>query len=143
MNNKTTYTKEEQAANRKLLADALESGRFKQGEKFLCQKVDGNQLYCCLGVACELAMENGVRLVKEEYDAYMNVFYYSGSNGQRITGVLPCEVKKWLGFTDNNGMFTNPLLDDQKMSLVDANDSGSSFLEIAKMIREGKVRLEQ
>ena len=34
--------------------EALESGKFKQGTGFLCQRkvVDGEEEFCCLGVAC-------------------------------------------------------------------------------------------
>jgi len=61
--------------------------------------------------------------------------------------VLPYEVMKWLGFADNNGMLILSIentSDDNEVlfSLVDANDTSVPFPEIAKLIKEGKVRLE-
>ena len=144
--NRTEYTKKETAANRKLLADALESNRFKQGRRYLCYEEEKTMYYCCLGVACELAMENGIRLGKRK-ETTSGVYHYIGSNRQELTGVLPYEVMKWLGFADNNGMLILSIentSDDNEVlfSLVDANDTSVPFPEIAKLIKKGKVRLE-
>ena len=144
--NRTEYTKKETAANRKLLADALESNRFKQGRRYLCYEEEKTMYYCCLGVACELAMENGINLGKRK-DTTSGVYYYIGSNGQKLTGVLPYEVRKWLGFADNNGMLILSIVNtsddnEELFSLVDANDTSVPFPEIAKLIKKGKVRLE-
>jgi hypothetical protein len=76
----------------KLWVDALRSGEYTQGHGALLR--DGN--YCCLGVACEVAMQNGAPITKQRYgdtDAYEygDVMQYS-------TALLPHTVIEWYGF---------------------------------------------
>lgn len=90
--------------------EALESGRFKQGTRALAPTSDTR---CCLGVACELAIEAGV------LDAY-----------QPDDGTLypyP-EVTRWLGLRSSAGSYG-------RTELTYDNDSGKSFAEIAQIIR--------
>jgi hypothetical protein len=47
--------------NAKKWVTALRSGRFKQGRSVLNQ---GDRALCCLGVACEVAIEAGVPVKK-------------------------------------------------------------------------------
>lgn len=35
----------------------LRSGRYKKGIGYLCEQVDGEDLYCCLGVLCDIAIQ--------------------------------------------------------------------------------------
>ncbi len=50
--------------NMRLWVAALRSGEFAQGRKRLAQSGDGGATwrYCCLGVACELAIRHGVEV---------------------------------------------------------------------------------
>lgn len=89
---------------------ALRSGEYKQGRKRL--RHAGR--YCCLGVLCEIAKNEGV--VDD---------YYKGPAG------LPIPVREW-GRLDDCDPFIAPHL-----SATEANDSGRySFTDIANLIEE-------
>lgn len=118
--------------NAKKWVETLRSGRFEQGKKWLC--VDGK--YCCLGVACELAIESGILLTKTNeyhmggshvvYHAVNTVFSDSGN-----TTVLPRAVQDWLGLRTEQGTFSR----DGFSSLAAKNDLGlTTFSEIADII---------
>jgi hypothetical protein len=94
--------------------DALRSGKYRQTVKVL-RNVFG---YCCLGVACEVAIKNGLQL-KVEGD----LFDGKGS-------WLPERVTKWLGLHDACGK------PDSGPALTELNDMGKSFSEIADYIEE-------
>ena len=75
----------------KLWADALRSGEYAQTRNALMGAIewqpDGNVSqvgYCCLGVACEVAVKNGLVL---DYDVY------EGDHG-----TMPEAVAEWFGF---------------------------------------------
>lgn len=75
----------------RLWVDALRSGRFEQAEGGLRQ---GKQ-FCCLGVACEVAREEGLDLHVQ----------HEGGNGWSYNGevsTLPIEVVDWLGMRSAN-----------------------------------------
>lgn len=65
--------------------DALRSGKYEQG-RFLLKNNDGQ--YCCLGVLCDLAVQEGVARETAESDE----FYY---DGDALTP--PPSVKEWAG----------------------------------------------
>lgn len=97
---------------------ALESGKYEQGEGSLCQF---DQHYCCLGVACEVL---GAKVTSEK-----------GATRKEYEGelsVAPASVKRALRLYSNTG--NNQSGHD---SLVLKNDSENlTFQEIAKMIRD-------
>lgn len=111
--------------NAKLWVAALRSGRFKQGRGCLTKLVDGGQLDCCLGVACKVAIENG--LAVEVKPATFDVLMYEGE-----TGILPESVASWLGLEKCNGVFGKVPSDFQQ--LTEMNDNGKTFAEIADII---------
>jgi hypothetical protein len=88
---------------------------------------------CCLGVLCDIAVEDGVisaPLVKENGE-------YLQYDGQRA--VLPEKVMEWAGLEYPNGGFASdpeghPDFMDDALSF--RNDSGNSFADIANIIRE-------
>lgn len=89
----------------KLLVDALRSGKYIQGKNVLTQMVDNQDRDCCLGVACKVAIENGLELsimknqsAESEYDTSINncVRY------ERTLYTLPGSVKDWYGFLSIN-----------------------------------------
>ena len=75
-----------------LWVDALRSGQYEQTDKRL--KRDGK--YCCLGVACEVAVANGLELDIRPF--------FEDSIGDEN---LPIEVSRWFGF---DGDTQDPLL---------------------------------
>src|SRR3954466_4218538 len=61
---------------------ALRSGEYKQGRSYLhSQNPDGEDRFCCLGVLCELAVQEGRVAVNQEGQAAGGVtaFYYGNS----------------------------------------------------------------
>jgi hypothetical protein len=70
--------------------------------------------HCCLGVACEVAIEQGV----------IKSFVHKN-------GTLPIKVKDWLGLSTNEGRFEH---NGDSKSLTNLNDSGVSFEKIVKII---------
>lgn len=83
-----------------LLVDALQSGEFEQGRDALGQ-VDGatgKVKYCCLGVACEVAIANGLAL-ERWVGANGNVYYADRETPDFETDTdLTTGVAKWYGF---------------------------------------------
>lgn len=74
-----------------LWVQALRSGEFEQGRAWL----NLNNRYCCLGVACEIAIRNGVELSTEIHGGAA-VHYNDGLNSPTAK-VLPTRVREWLG----------------------------------------------
>lgn len=106
--------------------EALESERFKQGTGQLRHDDD---TYCCLGVLCQLAVENGV-IEEPELNSEGDHYLYARSNA-----FLPPEVMDWSGMKSDNG-------DLGYRSLVALNDGdGFNFSQIAKTIRENVTDL--
>lgn len=69
---------------------ALRSGEYKQGKGLL---KDPEGRYCCLGVACEVAIKNGLDLKIEVIPDESGATTYDGSY---LT--LPKAVADWLGY---------------------------------------------
>jgi hypothetical protein len=92
----------------RLLVAALRSGQYPQARNRLAILDVGRdtiQGFCCLGVACETAIGNGVghRIIE-----YSNIFYYSrpdhpnSSNNPSNRHTLPIGIRDWFGFADTN-----------------------------------------
>lgn len=120
--------------NARLWMRALETGefegrKFKQGTKTLRKFVEDKSLHCCLGVACEIynKMNPKSRL---KIGRSNGTFDYDGE-----TGGLPSKVVKWLGIKTKNGEL-QPAVKNFRSNLVDMNDGGMPFKEIAKVLRK-------
>ena len=94
----------------KLLADALRSGKYKQGMGHLKYTWGEDDVkYCCLGVACEVAISNGVA-VKQTHTSHEEEGHrygiYDDEVGDGIyddeVSVLPPSVRDWYGFDSAN-----------------------------------------
>ena len=107
--------------NAKKWVKALRSGKFKQTKRTLGIP-DGK--FCCLGVACELAIKDGVRLKKVKKPLF---FTYDSRDDY-----LPARVKNWLGLNGEEGQYYSK--NGRYTSLVERNDSGKSFKWIANFI---------
>ncbi len=124
---------------RALWVQALRSGDYEQTQGALCRTRDsgpGGNLtprqagYCCLGVACDVYQKNegGLRLGTDDDldDGYQT---FDGEEG-----VLPDIVADWLGITHAGDLENN-----DRTSLVDMNDEGATFSEIADLIDDGQA----
>lgn len=128
-----TYTKEQQAENRRKWVAALRSGEFQQTRNVL-RNEDG---YCCLGVAAELAAREGVavRTAPDERDG--NWLYNDDP-----TRLAP-KLRHWLGINSPRGVLRTPIYDGHIVSLDGLNDiCGFSFEQIADVIESDGVALE-
>lgn len=109
--------------------EALESGKYPQTGRVLTRLNSAGEPtgHCCLGVACELAIKDGVAIEvgrdtasDRTYDCY--------------TTELPPNVRLWLDVGSSIPMIG-------KCNAVDRNDTlGQSFAEIASAIREYGVK---
>lgn len=99
---------------------ALRSGEYKQTTGALCH----NDAFCCLGVLCDVAAKNGVavRVVKPQ-----SLVMYD-----EALSVLPASVREWAGLDDGIGAFH--IKDGSDMTLIELNDSGKTFKQIANYI---------
>lgn len=110
---------------------ALRSGKYEQGTG---QLRDGNDAYCCLGVACELFRQmygkgewEWQKTDEKDFPVYAFVV-----DIEHLVGVLPAAVRDALGFADSEGSYYDD--GDNPKSLVNLNDAGMSFAEIASII---------
>lgn len=113
--------------NQRKWVRALRSGKYKQARKVLCDPQ--KESYCCLGVACELAIADGVSLTKKQLK---NICYYGGESK-----FLPSRVVEWLDIADTFGVFGE--FDNQSLAIK--NDDGYSLNEIADLIVKHQDRL--
>lgn len=91
---------EELQARRRALVRALRSGQYSQAHRTL-QVIDperGPEGFCCLGVACEVAIAEGLELTRSKDGSVMR---YTGS-WDSSTNVLPHDAVTWYGFADEN-----------------------------------------
>lgn len=92
--------------------EALESGKYKQGAGQLRSTADGETSYCCLGVLCKLAEDDGGQ--KFNHDSYGKDFDIEFPPRHIQTFVFDEEFCE---------------------SLAEMNDEGASFKRIAGVIR--------
>ena len=121
-------------------ASKLRSGEFRQGVEYLAydDPSDGVRKYCCMGVLCELAAEEGV----VTGEVIENTVYYGADGDNRV---LPEEVINWAELSDSNPDLRPYKPSDKwyrgqqyQMSCADANDGERlSFSEIADLIDGG------
>lgn len=110
-----------------LWVNALRSGEYNQGIYVLNN--EGN--FCCLGVLCEVAIKNGVKMSVQQTDEGIA---YDGS-----TAFLPESVAIWAGINTPNGGWMDG--HGNWNSLVQLNDSNESFDLIADIIDENVSKL--
>lgn len=97
--------------NAQKLVAALRSGKYQQttGRLHLTKVAGDGTLgrkpgFCCLGVACELAIEAGVPVKRESSHSFGN----DEDNYDGESSILPDSVQKWLGFRGARGEFVLP-----------------------------------
>lgn len=109
---------------------ALESGKYKQDTENGYLKYNGK--YCCLGVACEL--EGSLKSKPEEFGQYYI------KNTKNSFGLSKRLVKKY-GFYGQLGETSDRDLSEGYICLADMNDSGRTFKQIAKFIRNNPEKI--
>lgn len=109
--------------------EALRSGKYEQGRNYL--HPDG--LWCCLGVACDIAVQHGIG----EWDGpeYVSGNYFPGPDESMETA-LPFWLAAFLGRDD----LGRPIGGYGTLSYL--NDMGVSFRRIADVI-EGSITYNQ
>lgn len=125
--------------------EALRSGRFEQTKGALARKLDNGKVgYCCLGVLCELAVEENVIPSKVAPPEYTDRFVFG--TGDMMPGV---EVDTWASAGGLDDRYRLPVSDEIAEDLREAgitvrhnmaflpelNDNlGLTFNEIADLI---------
>lgn len=121
--------------NMQKFVTALRSGDFQQGQNALeYTDLSGKVTNCCLGVACRVAVKDGLELQVTNSGADNHATYFAGE-----TAFLPYEVQKWLGVATGNpvlrAIHPDSMFDDADFDLLTAtylNDSGNfTFNQIA------------
>lgn len=108
--------------------DALRSGEYTQDTG----QLRSSHGFCCLGVACEVAIKNGVRLVyDDDYQGYhqdSEIYLDEVPDWHTEGSTLPFEVQEWLGFIGDD-----PYIDREECkTATTANDElNLSLVEIA------------
>ena len=102
---------------------ALRSGEYTQAQDYLCEvdEIDGTASYCCLGVACDLFVNDYWRQSPHRYDWSIGEFKKWDNVD---TTVLPApEMMESMGLDPTYAK-----------GLADLNDVGWSFKKIADKI---------
>lgn len=110
--------------NIQLWVDALRSGNYEQGQQVL----QASGRYCCLGVACKVAQDNGVDVCTSDEGRLL---------GNTLASQRP--TQHWLGLRNNLGELPGNASfepDNENLtSLITLNDDRAlSFEEIADRI---------
>lgn len=101
---------------------ALRSGEYKQTTRVL-HNIQENA-FCCLGVLCELAVQNKV-CDKIDSGGVVTMYAYTSHN------TLPHSVMNWADMKSIEGYFP---IEINLPCLTKLNDDGKSFAEIADII---------
>jgi len=111
---------------KRLWVEALRSGDYQQGQGALStlSSDGGGTRFCCLGVACEVAIANGVPVEKKSTPSG------SFSSYNAHVSFLPPAVAEWLGIDDAPTVIVN----SRRRALDALNDGGRSFDAIADLI---------
>lgn len=98
----------------------LRSGEFKQAKGSL-HKTNGKDSFCCLGL---VARRSGI------FEAVRQNWQFSYD---KKYGVLPDEIRSWVGLYSGSGTATP---DSKRHSLTTLNDSGDTFDDIADVLEK-------
>ena len=105
--------------------DRLENGNIPQGTGVLGTP-EGKR--CCLGVLCDLAVEDGII---EPPEARVSGFLVYD---KASISLLPLTVARWAGLNGVNGQYEDH--DGRPHQLTNDNDGGKPFSQIAQIIKE-------
>lgn len=119
----------------------LRSGDYEQTTARLKRYEDDNVSYCCLGVLCELAVENGIIKEGDTEVRQLGEVAVFGSPTEASSAKLPSEVAEWAGLKSSVGRFINER--GSYRSLTELNDGGKKFSEIADIIESEPAEMFQ
>lgn len=131
----------------RLWSDALRSDEFEQGAGRLCVIVKDKPRYCCLGVACEVAIRNGLTLEKGSSISSCDCELCRSSDATNVTyngqgSVLPERVREWYGLTSSPNL-KDSLDEGRYHSAIEMNDQFKrTFAQIADAIEATYLREE-
>lgn len=132
-----------------LWTEALRSGDYEQATGTLLKTDSGSGDtigHCCLGVLCEIAIKQGVKVEKSEPRRYVDeidgetYISFGGVTFDDRDDLLPESVKQWAGMKSADGSMEHNEL-QLADTLAELNDSGKSFLSIARIIEENVEEL--
>ena len=114
---------------------ALRSGEYEQSQgQLVADFGDGQKVFCCLGVACELAVEDGLAKRSITGDGYHEG--YVDSEGWISNGAIPATLAIQLGLTPSGKLpQTVKAGSTNHYELASLNDTGGwTFAQIADYI---------
>lgn len=112
-------TLEQQQINRKIWTDALRSGQYEQGARYL----ELNGRFCCLGVLSKLAGSKRREMGPNNAIAYDDSF-----------SVASEKAMDWVGLSTPLGGFVDLANPVAHKSLSQMNDNGTRFDSVADFI---------
>jgi hypothetical protein len=122
--------------------EALRSGGYRQGQSSLhLTPDDGEDMFCCLGVLCDIAFTDDV-IGRERMDSDLGSDCYMYGSA---SAYLPTAVINWAGiyWDDERGGLDSSqyeaagrYMPSSEATLAKANDRGDSFEEIADIIEK-------
>ena len=124
---------------------ALRSGKYKQGDGYLCQITSKGKKHCCLGVLTEMYQAEQKAKKKKALPAKVGKIYADASfdvvkygSGECPAEELPVAVRRWAGIEGRFGELFDVGLDGVGVyeSLSRMNDEGHSFKKIANFIEK-------
>lgn len=129
--------------NMRKFVEALRSGKYRQGQKRLEKSSNGKTYNCCLGVACRVAMADGLNLTTNVGTSAMTDDTMTSFNLD--TAFMPGAVADWLGLdcqaesddlsdgcVNNPGILVNYGDEPKLIAATTLNDThNSSFSVIA------------
>lgn len=136
---------------KQLWLGALRSGKYKQARKALragpsildSTGEENNESFCCLGVLCDLAVQDGVLPVPRKDGTgtwiYGGDFWDEGEDRYDDDGswaALPRRVQDWAGISGSDPVIWAERDTYRNNSLAEINDAGASFDLIADLIEE-------
>lgn len=117
--------------------EALRSGRYQQGRIRLHFREGGKDRFCCLGVLCDLAVQDKV-IDEPSFSRHSHAFEYGPD---KELALLPHQVIEWAGLSDQcpsvmGADFSNQCPTIMGNTLTVLNDDGTSFEDIALLIEK-------
>lgn len=122
--------------------EALESGDWQQGREYLERETAYGLQHCCLGVACRVAIDDGVGIVVKAEDSATRFADVPEAFGS--VAFPPLAVMEWLGVKVNEDTEPDPIIEyehaggvEVSLTATAANDGKEyTFAEIARALRE-------